>query len=73
MKDEGLKQSDREDAVPSKGTCTAVPLSLRGLSMCGSCAFVPSWSGILVRKLYHGATSGLGMDRRERQVLLAVL
>lgn len=39
MKDEGLKQSDREDAVPSKGTRTAVPFSPRGLSVWGELCF----------------------------------
>lgn len=39
MKDEGLKQSDREDAVPSEGTRTAVPLSPRGLSVWGEPCF----------------------------------
>lgn len=74
MKDEGLKQSDREDAVPSEGTRTAVPLSPRGsLRVGGAVLLFPhghaSWSESFIMEL----PQNLGMDRRERQVLLAVL
>lgn len=70
MKDAGLKQSEGEDVVPSEGTRTLLCLFLRGVSPCeGRCTFVPSsWSEGFIMEL----PLSLGMDRRERRVLLAV-
>lgn len=71
MKDEGLKQGDEEDAVPSEGTRTLLCLFLQRVSPCGGrCAFVPSsWSEGFIMEL----PLSLGLDKRERWVLLAVL